>query len=402
VDAVSRFPLPVETVEVPAMFSPSQLYQGASCRLRAVLTKSKTAPRLPSHPAAERGNVLHALFERAALGTIPREAGIRAAVVCELSLLLDEAEARLRQSPQTAHFARLETAWMPVEWRNGVERALTTAIRLLETAPPYSPRGGQRREGHVRFQDLGTIGRWPEVEIEAPHRRLAGRMDLVEKLPGARVVVRDFKTGRTRDREGALLAHIVAQMRLYALAILEVSPAAHVELRISDEGDHEVSMEEDALNETVSWLEGVLAGLPAGARLGSSDLASPGPECDQCPFRHVCSGYLREAPRLWKTGTEDQRMPLDLWGDVLAVASQGSQWVLDVQDAAGRRARVTRLDGRHEELTRVCPGMRVWMFGLSAATSPIRGRWFHPRNFYELPAETNQRRAWSLAIFAEA
>ncbi len=272
----------------------------------------------------------------------------------------------------------------------------------MEAAPPYYLRGEATESKRLRFQDLGAKGRWPEVDIEAPAHRLAGRMDLVEKLPNRRVLVRDFKTGRTNDHAGTMLAHIVTQMRLYALAIAEIDPGALVELRVSDATDHKVPVDTLLLEETATWLESVLAGLPAGRIVSSDDLASPGPECALCQYRLACPTYLRDAPRLWKSGTDRDRMPFDIWGEVLAITSEDNRWKVDILDAAGRRVRLSPLDDRHRDIDRLRPGKRLWAFGLAAMVFPVRGRWYHPRNFYELPSERNQSRAWSSVIFDDA
>jgi RecB family exonuclease len=395
-------PPPIGTVVVPETFSPSQLYTAARCRLRAVLSSGRmTVPRLPPHPFAERGTVFHELLGRAALGAIPRGPTDRDAVRHELVRILDEAARRLASIPSTAHFARLEAAFPPVEWHNATQDVLGVAERLLATTPPYDPSAALRNRQPLAYEQLGPEGKWSEVVIRAPRLRLSGRMDVVEKHRTGRVVIRDYKTGRVRDREGSLLEHIELQLRLYALAVREVDPGAQVELQVFDKNDRPISSDEVTLRETEEWLARVLDGLPPNVSVRAEELAAPGSACTYCSFRHVCPSYLRESPSLWKKRSEETPMPKDTWGEVLEIGrpSDGTL-TIDLLDSVGRRVKIVRLGQRHEALRDVAAGVNLWFFGLEATQAkPVQGRYLHPRNFYELPTDPSQRRAWCLTLF---
>jgi RecB family exonuclease len=397
-----ELPSVLSTVVVPRVFSPSHLSLGIDCRLRLVLAAGGAkVNRLPTHPAAERGSVFHQLLERAGRGIIPRCGDSREAVEKELRRLLDDTATRLSSDTASAHFAHLENAFSTVAWHNARQRVLAIATRLLdETSPLDSSLEQKTEQDPFQYEDLGPSGRWPEVRIQAPKLRLSGRMDVVEKHLSGRVAVRDYKSGRVHDREGRLQQSIELQLRLYALAILEHDAGADVELFVTRDSDEQIQLDSASAEEAREWLVATLDGLPPGATLAAKELAVPGPHCASCPFRPACGAYLDAAPDLWLIGTPSVAMPLDVWGEVLfSQRHQDERLVLDLLDAAGRRVKILRLDDRHALLHHVEYGAKLWFFGLASSPGRLtKGRWLHPRNFYELPADQSQRRAWSLAV----
>jgi RecB family exonuclease len=395
--------MPVETVTVPDVFSPSQLALARDCRLRAVFAALGPAvPRLPTHPAAERGTVFHHLLERAARGFIPHATDIRAAIRRELDELLCTAAERLSRDPATAHFASLEETVPPVEWHNAVQEVIAVAERLASEAPPEA-KGGSRCSSSEAptFDRLRGAGRWSEVRIDAPSLRLSGRMDVVERRGANAVTVRDYKTGQIRERDGSVRPHIELQLRLYALAILAVEPSAWIDLHASDGiADHPILIDGAIIGETREWLAEILSELPAGAVVRSDEVAAPGHGCSFCSSRHVCPAYRKTAPALWRAGSDAGPPPFDSWGQATRVAEERGLIGLELLDAAGRRVKVHRLGRRHAAPGELRPGMVLWLFGLSAASKNVsQGRFFHPRNFFELPSDSSERRAWSLALF---
>jgi RecB family exonuclease len=401
---MNELPKALATVLIPERFSPSQLSMANDCSLRAILsTGNPPAPRLPSNPGAERGSVFHELLEHAGKGIIEQSSEPRKAIEAALTALLERAEQRLAAKPETAHFARLRSAFSPLDWHNACQRVIDLAQALLEQAPPHEPSAPSRFPAEpLEFSRLSPIGLWFEVHIQAPRLRLSGRMDVLEKTP-ERIVVRDYKTGQVHDREGSVLPHIEQQLRLYALAILEHQPQCAIELWISERKETRIALDKDVVSETRAWLEGLLATLPANAEVPATSLARPGPGCLYCPFRHVCPAYLDQAPRLWVSGTLDAPLPLDIWGEVVSIGRGETDISLDLKDAMGRRVKIQRLSTRHPALIDLAPGAQIFFFGLSSSrSSPTNGTYFHPRNYFELPVESSQRRAWSLSIFAHS
>jgi RecB family exonuclease len=399
---MNRLPLPVATVTVPEMFSPSELYLAGECQLRAVLPLQRPpAYRLPTHPSAERGRLFHLLLELAGKGAIPQGTDLREAAEREFTRLLADAAARLEKDPQTRHFARLEATLPPVVWHNLSQKVITAAAQLLTFAPPSDrSKGSHAAHEALWFEHLGEEGRWTEVRIRAPRLRLAGRMDVVEKEAGGHVVVRDYKTGRLRERDGELRPSIEMQLRLYALAIRELQPDARIDLVAWDGADIPVDTGESALAEAQEFLVHVVEGLPANNVMQAESLAQPGAHCRWCPFRPVCSAYLSAAPASWNAGCSDGPLPLDTWGTVIAVGPDRPDGTrVELRDAAGRMVKIQRIDSRHETESDLGVGDQVWFFGLEGRALMTAGRWRQPRMFHELPPRPDARRSWSLAIF---
>jgi RecB family exonuclease len=401
---MNELPKALDTVLIPERFSPSQLSMAKDCSLRAILSTGKPpVPRLPSNPGAERGSVFHELLEHAGKGIIEPSSEPRKAIEAALTALLERAEQRLAAKAETAHFARLRSAFSPLDWHNACQRVIDLAQRLLEHAPPHEPAAPSRFPAEpLEFSQLGPNGIWFEVHIQAPRLRLSGRMDVLEKKP-EKIVVRDYKTGQVHDREGSVLPHIEQQLRLYALAILEHFPQCAIELWISERKETRIVLDNDAVSETRTWLEALLAALPANAEVPAGLLANPGPSCLYCPFRHVCPAYLEQAPGLWVSGTLNGPLPLDIWGEVVSISGGEMDTSMELKDAMGRRVKVQRLSTRHPALIDLAPGAQIFFFGLSSSkSSPTNGTYFHPRNYFELPVDPSQRRAWSLSIFAQS
>lgn len=399
---LSALPPRVTTLVPPVEFGPSHLASASHCRLRSVLaTGTGGTPQLPAHPAAARGEVFHALLERANRGWIPVRTTSRRAVEDELDRLLDLAAERLSGQRSTSQFADLRSVFPAVEWHNACERTIRTGSALLDRTGYASgrcavPSGNEP----LLFEQLPEEGRWAEVRVRAPRLRLAGRMDVVEKYSGHRVIIRDYKTGQIFERDGSLRPDIEFQLRLYALAVLEHDPAAVLELFVFTDRDVRITLDEHSKSRTRACLEAILAPMAPGLPVVARSLASAGPHCYSCPFRHVCDAYLDAAPTLWTEGTEERPMPLDIWGELLRIDCRPDGVVLDLLDAAGRRVSVARVAHHHRVQEFAERGCRIWLFGLaSRPLSTNAGRWFHPRNFYELPVHPSEKRAWSLAIY---
>jgi hypothetical protein len=92
-------------------------------------------------------------------------------------------------------------------------------------------------------------------------------------------------------------------------------------------------------------------------------------------------------------------LPLDVWGTVERIDSNGDKFVdLTLWDAGGRQVKVFRLRDTHVAGMRA--GAQIWLFDLSASVTDLRGSsWRHPLNFYEM-ADSASDRAWSLHVFS--
>jgi len=399
---IRKLPPPVGEVTIPDEFSPSGLSHATECPLRAVLSKRDVeCAKLPSHPAAERGSVFHALLERAGKGSIVRGTSSRKAVEAELERLLVEARSRLSRNPETAHFADLRSTMNEIDWHNKTKTILLAAEGLFDRAPAMRSGQSTSNQGPLEFDELQGEGAFHEVKIRSKELRLAGRMDLVEIQSQRRLIISDYKTGRVVDRDGQVLEHIALQLRLYALAVEQSDSKARVDLRVIEGSSHyRVAWDFEAREATLTILQNLLSNLPAGETLPAEELARPGPWCSNCSFRHVCRSYLDAAPQVWVDGCETGPYPFDIWGLVKNRQETSSGIALDLVDEARRNVRIQRIDSRHGEIEDYAIGERVFLFGLAATQNRRhRGRDFQPRNFFELTGDRSPLRAWSLAVY---
>jgi hypothetical protein len=168
------------------------------------------------------------------------------------------------------------------------------------------------------------------------------------------------------------------------------------------DAESEVTIEftKDQQEEVMRWLVDFLIPFSQNLVIPVTGLAVVGAACPNCPFRHVCSAYLSEAPELWTTNTAE-KLPLDTWGTVerISRASQGD-WELLLLDAANRTVKVFGL--AQARITGLNLGDRIWLFGLrSLDQRGTQHAWRHPRNFFEYSEADRFARAWNLAVFRE-
>jgi len=391
---VTPLPEPLVQCRVPATFSPSQLAFGEQCLLRAVLGSTRDLPTLTAHPAAALGSVFHKLLELAVRGEIPRTGTPGEDAERTLDRLLDAEDARLA-AMRPGDPPRLREVFPPLMWRRKRRVVLDLAEKYLSGAVPRaatSSGGGARNA-----RDLHQNGGWAEVQIEVPALRLWGRADMIQRTAGD-VVIRDLKTGRVVTNDGDVLPHIERQMRLYGAMAHAVWPSAQVSLLVDHGVEREVGFAREHEADVLKWLSDVLARLPAESDVNAEDLATPGEACDGCAHRHICPAYRKLAFGFWR-GEAPMRMPLDTWGEVMAINPRGALADLTLHDAAGRTVKVFGLAAFR--VSSMQPGDPVWLFGLR--TRDKRGgpaSWRHPHNFFEVADDDPFARAWTLEVFA--
>ena len=239
------------------------------------------------------------------------------------------------------------------------------------------PRGRRRTRGsgeRLALQNLPELGTWAEVVLESEILRLRGRVDIVEKS-NDRTTLRDLKTGRISETDGSLLPAILLQMRLYGLVALEAERSREVVLVVDNGRDHRVDFNHDDIEETKAWLQSMLSQLPSGFT-DARPLARPGGACLHCPHRHVCPGYLTEAPK-WRASDADYAPPQDVWGEIVEMQAEGDAGSLELRDDSGRLVRVAGVP--RDQLLDLDIGMKIYLFGLHGR--PRRtpdGRWRSP------------------------
>jgi RecB family exonuclease len=390
---VTSLPEPLVQCRVPAAFSPSQLAFGEQCLLRAVLGSARDLAALTAHPAAAIGRVFHKLLEMAVRGEIPRTGTPAEDAERTLDRLLDAEDARFAAT-WPSDPPRLREVFAPLAWRRKRRVVLDLAQKYLSGAVPrvVGSTGGRARNP----RDLPLNGSWAEVQIEAPTMRLRGRADMIQRTAGD-VVIRDLKTGRLLTNDGDVLPHIERQMRLYGAMAHAVWPSAKVSLVVDHGDEREVEFTREQEREVLTWLSDVLGRLPADHDVDAETLATPGEACEGCTHRHICPAYRKRASDFWLAEVP-VRMPLDTWGEVVAIVTRGSLADLTMRDAAGRTVKVFGL--AIFRVSAMQPGDTAWLFGLR--TRDKRGGkelWRHPRNFFEVADDDPFARAWTLEVF---
>jgi len=375
-------PSALTVIEVPALFSPTALVTAGTCRLKATLGSTKVE-RLGSGPEAAVGTLIHRILERT---WNKEDIDVDAVFDAEYGLIVAE----LLRDPKRAHFADLSGTRSLAEWSS-----LRAWVRTR------SLRGGSRTHD-VRVERARESGLGAERLLQSQALRLRGRADRVRRVPLNTLEVRDFKSGATLDHEGHIKPEIALQLMAYGLMVLEQNPNVTVRLVVDDGEERELAFDLATRERAREVLLEVANGLPPPGVVSAETLASPGPSCWNCPFRHTCSSYLTIAPTWWKTYPKDtERVPFDIWGTLSDVSQCQNRSSVRLIDAAARLVRVDGIDPRHDSsLTRL--GSTVFFFGLEA-TGPSRdfdGGRFHPRSFHELPRDRSERRAWTTSVFS--
>lgn len=378
-------------VRVPDSFSPSALGTSGACRLKLIaasLSRVDWTERLASGPEAAIGTLLHRTLERA-----HREPLSKAEEIFDEEY--ERTVAELRVDSQRAHFADLASVKQRAEWSRIRAWVITCARSIRPTAT------GDARIRMLRDDRL-KVTSGAEIPLHSKPLRMRGRADQIRRLGDGIFEIRDYKMGNIIEKDGAIKPEIVLQLRAYGLMLLEQHPDAQIRLVVDDGTNREVAFDESARRTAKEEIERITASMPPSGLAGTDALTQPGNCCYGCSIRHVCPGYRTAAPRWWAHYPQEiAHISNDIWGMVMEV--HGSETVdVVLQDDAGRRVRVSRLDARHG-LSAVSVGSRLWFFGLESpgASRGFDGTRLHPRTFYELPRDRTERRAWAVRVFVE-
>lgn len=385
-----QLPPPIDLVAAPESYSVTAVTSSYGCRLQAVLSCSKTwHPRLPSGPEAAIGSLVHEVREKWEEGLTSAESP-----AALFDRVYRETRERLSKDPLRRHFADLEATRTRSDW---------SRIRRLALGDPTPPVSKPCKEGKSAPKNPAGLRVGNEVDLASISLRLHGRADRIDRAPDRTWVVRDYKTGSALGPDGEIREIYALQMQCYGLMIRDEAPDATVRLILDDGEEHEVLFDRDVEDAVRARVDALLAAMPqAHATVAAASLATPGASCTMCSFRPACATYRKAAPHWWRSYPEDvDRIPVDTWGHVVAVTVKGMPSLI-LDDAAGRRVSVDRLDSRHE-LDGVEPGSPLWLFALNAAGRGrgTDGRRYHPRNFYEMPRDRWERRAWTATSYGD-
>lgn len=377
-----RLPPAFSELTIPETFSVTSICAMESCRLRLVATSDPTVEKLIAGPKAAAGSFHHDVIQSWA------------------SSHLDDAEAFLeerlaawdaasRANPRTAHLSPLRSTMSGFEWIGFRRRIIDAMMRARSGRfPPTAARS-------TRHADREKVR-------SSPSLRIRGKPDLVCYPQQSRIQIRDFKTGLIWEENGALKQSILRQMSLYGLLLADEDPGAVIELVVDDGESTIVPFTREDARRTRIWLAELLSGMEVGRKVRALELSSPGAECRTCPVRHLCAAYRQTAPEWWKAFLPvGINAPHDTWGVVTQVGRLGELVRMRILDDAGRAVQVDMLSPRHEFVAGDL-GRAVSFFGLMTRGSgrSHNGRRYHPHNFYEMPRDGAERRAWTLEAFA--
>lgn len=384
-------PEALQVIDVPDRVAASSLGGWAGCVAKLALASQRLEPGLvplPGGPAAAKGILAHRVLEQWIKGKGPDEpAALFAAVYAQL-------REELGSDPCRASFAELADVLGAAEW-SGFR---AWVLRQCEAAGRHSfdPSSKLPTNGAQNKRLTGV-----EVELASGALRVKGRADRVRRLSADTYEIRDFKSGAVLDDDGGVEESIALQLQAYGLMFLEAEPGAKVVLVVDIGKEISVAFDEAARGRARDRIEALLESVPAAGRHALAKITKPGTDCLGCLARHQCKAYIAQAPSWWLAYPEKgERVSHDSWGTVTA-ASHGVGGVdVTLEDAAGRRIRIDRLDRRHG-ITASHIGRVLWLFDLesSGPAMNFKGQRFHPRVFHELPRDRRERRAWRAQVF---
>ena len=245
----------------PVPIRPSKFEAYTDCQLRALLT-DLGATDAADEAAAALGTLVHAVAEQA-----PDDAGEQ-----QLLELLE------------AGWSRLDfgAPWHAVHERARAERMLAALAHWLS---------GSRSRLRLVAKEAG-------FSVAVGEAMLSGKVDRLERDEQGRLVVIDYKTGKSRYPEKDLPAH--PQLAAYQLAVAEggfaeftdgepAEPGGASLVQLSATNTRGSEQAQQPLGESADprWVHDKLAEIATALR-SNTVTASPGKACDRCAVRGCC------------------------------------------------------------------------------------------------------------------
>lgn len=397
-------PDPLATIAVPEEFHPSSFVQLERCPL-SVLGLLGRDPRglLVLHPTTFFGLVLHHARQQVAEGHWGTARDAQQAAREILAGAVGDAEAALSSSQATEGLVPLRESVGRRTWNSRnreFERWADGVTSVGKNEPPVrftlNPWFVSTASADSHQTTLGS-----EQTLSNRALRLRGRPDWSARVDKSLIEVVDFKSGRIMDADGRLLDEHVVQVQLYTLMLEATFPEAEVRPYLERVERVEVPWGDEERIRVMTRLKEASTRLPAGSRLEATELARPGEHCIRCRLRPMCPAYLSTAPSWWPDEHDSPRpLPLDVWGKVTSVVSQGDDLGVRLVDAGGRRVRIDGIDRRHR-VAAVKRGEPAWFFDLQASEDRRQhGALVQPRNFHEHPPGPRWRPARRTRVFS--
>ncbi len=237
---------------------PSKFEAYTVCQLQALLTELGAVDPT-DEAAASLGTLIHSVAEQAP----------------------DDADERQLLQLLEAGWSELDfgAPWHAVHERARAERMLAELVRWL---------AGSRSR-------LQLIAKEAAFSVKVGEALLAGKVDRLERDEQGRLVVIDFKTGKSRYPEKDLPDH--PQLAAYQVAVTEggftdgepaeSGGASLVQLSAANTRGSEQAQPPLAESDDPNWVHEKLGEI-AGALRGNSVTANPGKACERCPVRRCC------------------------------------------------------------------------------------------------------------------
>ncbi|MGI8666497.1 MAG: ATP-dependent helicase [Jatrophihabitans sp.] len=242
----------------PVPVRPSKFEAYTDCELRALLTELGATDATDA-VAASLGTLVHSVAEQAPAG----------ATVEQLSELLE------------AGWAQLDFG---APWHARNERA--RAQRMLTELASWLTESRSR---------LSLVAKEAPFAVTVGDARLSGKVDRLERDEQDRLVVIDFKTGKSKPADKDMPGH--PQLAAYQVAITEggftdgepaeSGGARLVQLSAANSRGNTQSQPPLAEADDPAWVHAKLAEIALVLR-GSTVTARPGKSCDRCPVRGNC------------------------------------------------------------------------------------------------------------------
>lgn len=395
-------PEPLEEIEIPTCLGVTKLVAAGPCLLRAAATTPRNLPGPMGGPRAEFGKLAHALSDLAAFGRLGVD-GIPTDVTAAFGYLLEQAGARLSASEETRRFADLRVGFTKREWEKRVYFTIAHAEQQAGKRMKMGIHECRKPPGSRPFLLREVVERRLRGAVEVPFTstalRIRGRIDLVDVSELGEVTVSDFKSGVVADANGEIHTEISLQIRLYGLAVGELTRSDIVLRVLAQNREYSVPFDESEKQSANRWLRERTDRLSPGIRHDAHALTAIGARCVSCRLRPVCPAYRRFVCDGWKRQDNRFKLPLDIAGIITEKGDDGNFVWLKLRDLAGRTVKIHRLDPEHAPLE--C-GQKVWFFDLASFEERRTHRgWRHPCNFHQMASTSTDRTAWKLRGFIE-
>jgi hypothetical protein len=338
--------------------------------LRVVLESERTIPRLPSHPEATLGSIVHAAL---------RDFGEQGAeaVLAEIRKALSDDRGKVKTLAFASGAATLREI-LPV---SRISAKLAAARQFADAIPQATRRhSGETANGHKGHAPAHLPpGSWREIGIRSDELQLTGQIDLLN-VTTRRCDIIDFKTGSAKSDDGVFVDSYVDQLHCYLMLTRSRGYGPSFRLRlIAGDGSFPVPVDEARVEKLQDLLQAIRAAAPMGAEVEAGSLARVCEACTSCAFRAWCPKYLAEIPVLWRMPVPPFVLPSDVWGVVEKVAlgsGSGAFYSVYLRDEAGRLDCVSGVPPRLVE-SQIQVGSRLGFFAV-IGRGPSSGQ---PQNF---------------------